>query len=105
MRRFKPVHGVFVVLVFVGAILAAELALDGRFGGARYERVAPAADGLVRIGLEGLEPRQVRFYRFLNAGNQEVKFFVGRDSEGQVQVGFDASENHATTGRGFSHEG
>jgi uncharacterized membrane protein len=105
MRRFKPVHGVFVVLIFVGAILAAELVLDGRLGGARYERVSPAADGLVRIGLADLQPQQVRFYRFLNAGNQEVKFFVGRDPEGQVQVGFDSSENHAATGRGFNHEG
>ncbi|HVR95364.1 MAG TPA: hypothetical protein VMW27_02035, partial [Thermoanaerobaculia bacterium] len=68
MRRFKPVHGVFLVLVFLGAILAAELALDGRLG-SRYERISPGADGLVRIGLAGLQPQQVRFYRFLNAGN------------------------------------
>jgi uncharacterized membrane protein len=105
MRRFKPIHGLFLILVFVGAILAADYALEGRLGQAGYERVSPGADGMVRISLADLAPNEVRFYRFLNPGNQEVKFLVGRDAAGHVQVGFDASETHAATGRGFRHEG
>lgn len=105
MRRFKPIHGVFVVLLFVAAVLVGELALEGRLGRAGFERVAPGSDGTVRIDLAGLEPRQVRFYRFLNTGNQEVKFFVGRDEAGHVQVAFDANESCAKTKRGYRHEG
>ena len=105
MRRFKPSHGVFLVLIFVSAILVAELALEGRLGGPGFERVAPDPNGVVRVSLAGLEPGTVRFYRFLNTGNQEVKFFVGRDVEGQLQVAFDASENHSKLGRGFRQEG
>ena len=47
----------------------------------------------------------MRFYRFLNRSNQEVRFLVGRDGQGEVQVGFDASDTHARVGRGFRHEG
>lgn len=105
MRRFKPIYGVFVVLVFMGAILVAELALEGRLGGSGFERVAPGRDGLVRIGLADLEARQVRFYRFLNTSNQEIKFFVARDEHGAVQVAFDANEACAKVKRGYRHEG
>jgi uncharacterized membrane protein len=105
MRRFKPVHGVVVVVVFIALVVAAELALDGRLGAAGYERVSPDTGGQVRISLAGLSPSRVRFYRFLNAGNQEVKFFVGRDGAGEVQVAFDADEVCAKSKRGFRHEG
>ena len=84
MRRFKPIHGVFLVLLFVGAVLTADLALEGRLGARGFERVSPGRDGMVRISLAGLEPQQVRFYQFLNAGNQEVRFFVGRDPAGHL---------------------
>lgn len=104
MRRFKPVHGILVVLVFLGIILVAEMALEGRLGGAGYERVSPGRDGMVRIDVADLKPLEVRYYRFLNRGNQEVKFFVGRDATGELQVAFDASETHARLGRGFRHE-
>lgn len=103
--RFKPVHGVFVVLAFVGAILTAELAVEGRLGGGGHERVAPDRDGMVRIAVADIEPRGVRFYRFLNTSNQEVKFFVGRDDAGHLQVAFDANEQCAKGKRGYRHEG
>jgi uncharacterized membrane protein len=105
MLRFKPLHGVFLVVVFVAAVVVAELAIDGRLGGSHVERVSPGTDGQVHISLAGLGNQQVRFYRFLNAGNQEVKLFVGRDAGGGVQVAFDASETCAKTKRGFRHEG
>lgn len=104
MRRFKPLHGVFLVLVFVAAILAGDLALEGRLGASGFERVAPGQDGNVRISLAQLQPLDVRFFRFLNPGNQEVKFFVGRDAGGHVQVAFDANELCAKTKRGYKHD-
>lgn len=104
MRRFKPIHGILVVLVFLGIILVADLALEGRLGGSRYERVSPDREGMVRVDVADLQPLEVRYFRFLNTGNQEVKFFVGRDGTGELQVAFDASESHARVGRGFRHE-
>lgn len=105
MRRFKPSHGIFLVLLFVGAVLLADLALEGRLGGHAYERVGPDANGVVRVSLAGLETQQVRFYQFLNPGSQEVRFFVGRDSAGHVQVAFDANEPCAKAKRGYRAEG
>jgi uncharacterized membrane protein len=104
-RRFRPIHGIFLVLLFIGAVLAADFVLEGRMGQARFHRVGPGPDGTVRIPVGDLAPLEVRFYRFLNPGNQEVRFLVGRDTEGVLQVGFDASETHANLGRGFRHEG
>jgi uncharacterized membrane protein len=104
MRRFKPIHGVLIVLAFVAAVLGADYVLEGRLG-AGLERVGPGPDGNVRVSLAGLEPQQVRFYQFLNAGNQEVRFFVGRDGAGHVQVGFDGNEICFKTKRGYRHEG
>lgn len=101
MMRFKPIHGILFVPVFVVAVFL----LAGGFGLARHQRVTPDGDGVVRIDVSDLDRSEVRFYRFLNRGNQEVKFLVGRDLNGVVQVGFDASESHARVGRGFRHEG
>jgi uncharacterized membrane protein len=103
--RFKPIHGLLTVVLFVGIVVVADLAFEGRFGRPGYERVAAGPDGAVRISLDGLGPHQVRFYHFLNSANQEVWFFVGRDGSGQVQVAFDASETCAKRKRGFRHEG
>lgn len=105
MRRFKPIHGVSLVLLFVAAILAGDYLFESRQGAAGTERVSPGRDGQVRISLAGLEPQQVRFYQFLNSGNQEVRFLVGRDPAGHVQVAFDANEVCAKTKRGYRHEG
>jgi uncharacterized membrane protein len=105
MMRFKPLHGVLVVVPFVMLMYVAGLALEGRLGGPHYERVAAGPDGAVRISLADFGPQQVRFYHFLNPANQEVWFFVGRDASGQVQVAFDADEVCAKGKRGFRHEG
>ena len=48
---------------------------------------------------------QVRFFRFLNSGNQEVLFLVARDAAGDLQVAFDASENDFKLRRGFRQQG
>ena len=105
MRRFKPIHGIALVLLFVGGVLAADLALEGRLGSSEVQRVSPGPDGLVHLSLAGLQPLQVRFYQFLNSGNQEVRFLVGRDPAGHLAVSFDASEDCAKTKRGFRAEG
>lgn len=105
MRRFKPIHGVLVVLVFVGIVLLGEMALEGRLGGGGFERVSPGRDGSVTINVADLDPQEVRFFRFLNTGNQEVKFFVGRDAKGEVHVAFDTNEPCAKAKRGYRHEG
>lgn len=103
MKRFTPVYGLFIVLLFMGAILVADYAMDRGFQRS-YQRVAPDRQGEVRIDTSDLEARQVRFYRFLNTGNQEVKLFVGRDHQGTIQVGFDASDICFKKKRGFRVE-
>lgn len=99
MKRFTPLYGILIVLLFVGAAVSATYL--GRSG---YERISPD-NGAVRIDIGSMAAKEVRFFRFLNTGNQEVKFFVGRDSDGAVQVAFDASETDYKRKRGFRHEG
>jgi len=104
MRRFRPIHGLLLIVLATSLILTADFALSGGHS-AQYGRVSPDTDGFVRIDVSDLEAQQVRYYRFLNAGNQEVKFFVGRDKDNTVQVAFDASETDYKRKRGFRHEG
>jgi uncharacterized membrane protein len=104
MRRFKPVHGVVIVLLVLGAAWGAEVALEGRLNAAGFQRVSPV-QGQVRIDVASLKPQEVRFFQFLNSGNQEVHFFVGRDKAGKIQVAFDADETCAKYKRGFHQEG
>ncbi|MCP3960224.1 MAG: DUF2318 domain-containing protein [bacterium] len=104
MKRVTPVHALIVVAAFMAVILFANQLASGAFGGHRFERVRPGDDGMVRIAIGDLERLQVRFYRFLNSGNQEVRFLVGRDEEGVIQVGFDAGRSHQKVGRGFSYQ-
>lgn len=104
MRRFRPLHGLLLIVLITGLILAADFALSGGHS-KTYHRVSPDEQGLVMIDVSDLEPRRLRFFRFLNAGNQEVKFFVGRDENSIVQVAFDASETDYKRKRGFRHEG
>jgi|CXWL01.1.fsa_nt_gi uncharacterized membrane protein len=101
MARMRPLYGFLLVPVLVVGIF---LAAGGfRFG--EFTRVGPDPDGQVRVAAADLGPNEVHFYRFLNRGSQEVKFFVGKDAGGTLQVGFDASESHAKVGRGFRHQG
>lgn len=102
MKKLTPVSALAIVGAFFALMLAADQLGRGRFG--RFERVGPDAGGLVRIDVSDLERLEVRFYRFLNAGNQEVRFLVGRDEQGVVQVGFDSSGSHMKAGRGFSYQ-
>ncbi len=102
--KLTPKTGTFLVLGFLGLFLGLELAADSWFGKAKLELVKPI-DGVVKIDLRDFAPLEVRFYRFLNAGNQEIEFLVGRDEQGVVQVGFNTSENHYKTRRGFSAQG
>lgn len=101
MKRFRPIHGLLLVPVFVVGVFL----LAGGLGMGQHQRVSPNENGVVRIGVDDLNSGNVRYYRFLNRGNQEVLFFVGRDRHGELQVAFDASESHSVVGRGFRHEG
>jgi uncharacterized membrane protein len=103
--RFRPIHGILAVGLFVVVGLVAELALAGRLGKNGFERVSAGDDHFVSIDVAKLAPLEVRFYRFLNPANQEVKFFVGRDGGGTIQVAFDASEVCFKTKRGFKAQG
>lgn len=96
--RFRPFHGVVLVGLVLGGALAVERAAGGR---SRFERVSPDSQSHVVIDLAGLGRNEVRFFRFLNAGNQEVRFLVGKDADGQIQVAFDASDNDFKMNRGF----
>lgn len=103
MRRFRPLHAILLIVVVMAATLAAQQWLAS--GRAATTRVGPDGQGLVRIDVAALQPSAVRFYRFLNAGNQEVRFLVGKDPAGALVVAFDASENDFKRKRGFRHEG
>jgi len=99
MRRFRPLHALLLVVAFLAAVLGADRLLSGNSN--RYERVRPDAEGLVRIAVADLAPDDVRFYRFINSGNQEVRFLVGRDDRGELLAAFDASDNDFKMNRGF----
>lgn len=99
----RPIHAFILVLLFGGLVWAADFAIDGGFSrDSLHERVTPGRDGTVRIEVGDLAPNAVRFYRFLNAGNQEVKFFIGRDTGGHIQVAFDANEVCYKLQRGYT---
>ena len=102
--RVRPLHAIFVVGLFVGAVLVADWALDLRARGGNSERVTPR-NGVVELEVGTIAPGQVRFYEFLNPSNQEVRFLVARDRAGTVQVAFDAAENDFKRKLGFRQEG
>ncbi len=105
MPKLRPIHAAAIVLLFGALVAIADYALDGGFRQAGYLRVTPERDGRVVLGVADLEVGNARFYRFLNSGNQEVKFFVARDLHGEIQVAFDANEICYKTKRGYSHQG
>ena len=102
--RIRPIHAIFVVAFFMGAMVLAEWAIDKHSGRGDGERVMPK-DGVVTVDVAGIAPGQVRFYDFLNPGNQEVRFLVARDHAGTLQVAFDAAENDFKRKLGFRQEG
>lgn len=104
MARIRPIHAIFVVAFFVGAVVLGEWAIDKHNGRGGGERVMPK-DGVVKVDVAGIAPGQVRFYDFLNPGNQEVRFLVARDRSGTLQVAFDAAENDFKRKLGFRQEG
>ena len=104
MRKFRPLHGILLVLVFMGLFLVVNYAHEGGFEKGGFERVGPDPDRNVRIAVGDLEAGEARFYRFLNEGNQEVKLVVGRDRDGEVHVAFDANEQCFKAKRGYSYK-
>ena len=102
--RIRPLHAIFVVAFFMGAVLLGEWAIDSRTQRGDGERVMPK-NGVVAVDVAKIAPGQVRFYDFLNPGNQEVRFLVGRDRSGTLQVAFDAAENDFKRKLGFRQEG
>ncbi len=102
--KLKPIPALIAVVAFGALIMAADQWTRGLRAYSAFERVGPDAEGLVRIDVGDLERLQVRFYRFLNAGNQEVRFLVGRDENDVIQVGFDAGVTHIKLRRGFSYQ-
>lgn len=104
MKKLTPRAGIVLVLGFFALVLGIDYAVDHWQGRSALERIRPDESGQVRIDVSTLAPLDVRFYRFLNAGNQEVEFLVGRDGEGVIQVGFNSNDNHYKTRRGFSYQ-
>lgn len=104
MRRLTPITGFFLVLIVVAGVLLADYAYRGGFRRSNFERVSPDQQGFVKIDISELTANNASFYRFLNSGNQEVKFFVARDENGIVITAFDAAESDFKMGRGFTVE-
>ena len=104
MSKLTPWSAGVIVVGFAALFLGIKLAGDVWLGRPSFERVRPDPDGVVRIDVKDLDRLQVRFFRFLNAGNQEVQFLVGRDRDGVLQVGFNSNANHYKTRRGFSYQ-
>ncbi len=104
MRRFRPIHGILLVALLGATVMAADYFVSGG-GRVEFLRVSPDREGRVVLDVSDLAPLAVRYYRFLNAGNQEVLFFVGKDESGQLAVAFNASENDFKRHRGFRHDG
>lgn len=104
-RRFRPVHGILVVACLSVLVLGAQFVYEGGLTRPKYQRVSPDRQGLVRLDVAAFAPSTVRFFRFLNDGNQEVKFLVARDAAGVFHTAFDASENDFKLRRGFRQDG
>lgn len=102
--RFRPIHGIVLVLLAAGVLYGSQYLLEGGLDRSSYERVKPGRDGLVHVDGAAIGPQQVRFFRFLNSGNQEIKFLVGRDAAGTVQAAYDANEICYKLGRGYRYE-
>ncbi len=105
MATVRPIHATVLVVLFAAAVLVADYAYEGGFSRASYQKVSPDERGEVVIDVAGITTGQVRFFRFINTGNQEVKFFVGRAPDGEVHVAIDANALCYKLKRGYRHEG
>lgn len=105
MKRIKPVQAFTLVLGALCLLWGVEYWVEQRHHQGDFTRVTPDNRGEVRIATSDIRPLNVRFFRFLNSGNQEVKFFVGRDPAGHLQVAFDANETCAKGKRGYRPDG
>ncbi len=104
MTKLRPIHAMVVVCISMAVVLTADQFLRGARSYSAYQRIGPDTSGVVRLDISDLERLEVRFFRFLNAGNQEVRFLVGRDERGTLQVGYDANDSHYKANRGFSYQ-
>ncbi len=104
MTKLRPIHAIVIVCTSMALVLTADQFLRGGRSYSAYQRIGPDTSGVVRLDIGDLVRLEVRFYRFLNASNQEVRFLVGRDEEGTIQVGYDANDSHYKTNRGFSYQ-
>lgn len=105
MKTLRPVHAVLLVMLLGSTILVADYALEGGFDRSEYQKVRPDREGQVVLDIGDLAANQVRFFHFINSGNQEVRFFVGRDSTQTLQVAFDANEVCYKLKRGYRADG
>lgn len=105
MAKLRPFHAAAGVLLFGVAIVAADYGIDRGFSSAGYKRVSPDSNGRVILDVADLSSGEMKFYRFLNSGNQEVKFFIGRDRNSVIQAAFDANQICYKTQRGYRHDG
>lgn len=104
-RRFRPAHGIALVAALSALVLGAQFVWEGGLTRPKYQRVSADREGMVRLDVSAVPASTVRFYRFLNSGNQEVKFLVARDAAGAFHTAFDASENDFKLRRGFRQDG
>ncbi len=104
MAKVRPIHAMIGILFIASMVVVADYALDGGFRG-EFQRVSPDKNGQVVLEISDLESGDARFYRFLNYGNQEIKFFVARDLHGKIHTAFDANDICYKTKRGYRHQG
>lgn len=103
--KLTPIHGLLILGAVLGLVYGVNFLVEGGLERSSYTRVKPDQEGLVRLDVGDLEPNDVRFYRFLNYGNQEVKFFLARAGDGEIHAAFDANQVCYKLKRGYRHEG
>ncbi len=104
-KKFRPIHGILLVVAFMAVALAAEHFVTGGHNRESYAEVRPDTNGEVRISVSNLKPSEVRFFHFLNPANQEIHFFIGRDERGELVGAYDANEICYKKKRGYRAEG
>jgi len=103
--RFRPLHGVLLVVVLFAVVLATQFVWEGGLTRPKYLTAPRVAQGVMQLDVADLGRSSVRFYSYLSPANQEVRFLVARDSAGEIQTAFDAAESDFKLRRGFRQEG